>query len=229
MAHYWLAFWLHKKLLCKFCKCGGVNCSKDAKQRCSTTQWRLKFHIKCQWVWIDKALLMESQISSRTKKKLKLLWFNDLEWLSLHQLIQPKFQKSWDSFQIWMKQKLKYFKSRVNFMYFLFNDTPNVLYRWKIWTAARPTQYLPAFIVPSKTCKLPTPYALMHPHTIRDAGFWTKRWWHAGRSPSSLARRTQHPWLPTRMSNFDSSNHKTLSHFEKVKIWLPFCMIELWL
>ncbi len=36
--------------------------------------------------------------------------------------------------------------------------------------------YLSAFIVPSKTCKLPIPYALMHPNTIRDAGFWTERW-----------------------------------------------------
>ncbi len=36
--------------------------------------------------------------------------------------------------------------------------------------------YLSAFIVPSKTCKLPIPYAVMHPHTIRDAGFWTERW-----------------------------------------------------
>ncbi len=36
--------------------------------------------------------------------------------------------------------------------------------------------YLSAFIVPSKTCKLPIPYAHMHPHTIRDAGFWTERW-----------------------------------------------------
>ncbi len=100
--------------------------------------------------------------------------------------------------------------------YFSFNDAPNVLYRWKIWTAGRPIQhrtlllqshavviaavcgfalscwntrhlegsiccsksfiYLSAFIVPSKTCKLPIPYALMHPHTIRDAGFWTERW-----------------------------------------------------
>ncbi len=33
-----------------------------------------------------------------------------------------------------------------------------------------------AFIVPSKTRKLPIPYALMHPHTIRDAGFWTECW-----------------------------------------------------
>ncbi len=105
--------------------------------------------------------------------------------------------------------------------YFLFNNAPNVLYRWKIWTAGRLIQhrtlilrshavvmaavcgfalscwntqglpwnrrrlegsiccsktfiYLSAFIVPSKTCKLPIPYALMHPHTIRDAGFWTE-------------------------------------------------------
>ncbi len=36
--------------------------------------------------------------------------------------------------------------------------------------------YLSAFIVPSKTCKLPIPYAHMHPHTIRDAGFWTECW-----------------------------------------------------
>ncbi len=35
---------------------------------------------------------------------------------------------------------------------------------------------LSAFIVPSKKCKLPIPYALMHPHTIRDAGFWTECW-----------------------------------------------------
>ncbi len=46
--------------------------------------------------------------------------------------------------------------------------------------------HLSAFIVPSTKCKLPIPYALMHPHTIRDAGFWTERWWHSGRSPSFL-------------------------------------------
>ncbi len=72
--------------------------------------------------------------------------------------------------------------------------------------------YLSAFIVPSKTCKLPIPYALI----IRDAGFWPERWWHAGRSSSSLAWRTQRPWFPTRMSNLDSSNHRTLFHFETV-------------
>ncbi len=54
------------------------------------------------------------------------------------------------------------------------------------------------------------------PHTIRDAGFWTERWWHSGRSPSSLARRTQRPWFPTRMSNLDLSDHRTLFLFETI-------------
>ncbi len=76
--------------------------------------------------------------------------------------------------------------------------------------------YLSAFIVPSKTCKLPIPYALIHHHTIRNAGFWTERWWHVGRSPSSLARRTRRPWFPTRMSNLDLSDHRRLFHFETV-------------
>ncbi len=76
--------------------------------------------------------------------------------------------------------------------------------------------YLSAFIVPSKTCKLPIPYAFLHPHTIRYAGFWTEHWWHAGRSPSSLARRTQRPWCPTRLLNLDLSDHRTLFHFETV-------------
>ncbi len=31
--------------------------------------------------------------------------------------------------------------------------------------------YLSAFIVPSKTCKLPIPYALMHPHTSEMLAF----------------------------------------------------------
>ncbi len=70
--------------------------------------------------------------------------------------------------------------------------------------------YLSAFIVPSTTCKLPIPYAFMHPHTIRDAGFWAERW----KSPS-LARRTRCPWFPT-MLNLDSSDHRTHFHFETV-------------
>ncbi len=83
--------------------------------------------------------------------------------------------------------------------------------------------YLSAFIVPFKTCKPSIPYALMHPHTIRDAGFWNECWWHAGRSPSSLARRTRHPWFPTRMSNVDSSDHITLFDFEtRRRFWTIF-------
>ncbi len=54
------------------------------------------------------------------------------------------------------------------------------------------------------------------PHIIRDAGFWTERWWHTERSRSSLALRTRCPWFPTRMSNLDSSDHRTLFHFETV-------------
>ncbi len=44
----------------------------------------------------------------------------------------------------------------------------------------------------------------MHPHTIRDAGFWTECWWHTGRSPSFLVQRTRHLWFPTSISNLDS-------------------------
>jgi len=68
--------------------------------------------------------------------------------------------------------------------------------------------YLSAFIVPSKSCKLPIPYA--PPYHQRC---WLLNWWHAGRSPCSLARRTRHPWFPTRMSNLHSSDHKTLFDF----------------
>ncbi len=38
----------------------------------------------------------------------------------------------------------------------------------------------------------------------------------AGRSAYSLARRTQRLWFPTRMSNLDSSDNRTLFHFETV-------------
>ncbi len=111
------------------------------------------------------------------------------------------------------------------------------------YVALKPCIYLSAFIVPSKTSKLPIPYALMDPHTIRETGFWNERGWHAGRSPSSLALRTQNPWFPTRTSNLDSSDHRTLFHFETVhckwdlahRTWQcfwtmftfgpPFCMI----
>ncbi len=78
--------------------------------------------------------------------------------------------------------------------------------------------YLSEFIVPSKTCKLPIPYALMHPHTIRYAGFWTDRWWHGGRSPSSLALRTRPPRFPTRMQIWTCLSIEHLSTL-KQSIW----------
>ncbi len=81
--------------------------------------------------------------------------------------------------------------------------------------------YLSSFIVPSK-CKLPIPYALIHPHTIRDAGFWTECWWHTGRSPSFLVQRTRRLWFPTSISNLDSSDHRTLFQFETNHFWTMF-------
>ncbi len=42
------------------------------------------------------------------------------------------------------------------------------------------------------------------------------------KSPSSLARRTRCPWFPTRMSNLDSSDQRTLFHFETVHEWQSF-------
>ncbi len=44
-----------------------------------------------------------------------------------------------------------------------------------IW-CSRTWIYLSALMVPFQMCKLPIPHALMQPHTIRDAGFWTERW-----------------------------------------------------
>ncbi len=34
--------------------------------------------------------------------------------------------------------------------------------------------------------------------------------------PPLLARRTRRPWFPTRMSNLDSADHRTLFHFETI-------------
>ncbi len=93
--------------------------------------------------------------------------------------------------------------------------------------------YLIAFIVPSKTCKLPRVH-ICPLIPLEMLAFEL--------SPSSLARRTRRPWFPKRMSNLDSSDHRTLLHVKKVKFFnepwptghgdasgpcSPFCMIEL--
>ncbi len=72
--------------------------------------------------------------------------------------------------------------------------------------------YLSAFIMPSKTWNLPIPYALIHPIPSEMLAFEL----NAGRSPFSLARRTWYPWFTTRMSNWDSSDHRKLFHFKTV-------------
>ncbi len=76
--------------------------------------------------------------------------------------------------------------------------------------------YLSAFIVPSKTCKLPIPYALMHPHTIRDAGFWTERWLNSSQPKTSrtimgTTKKRHHNRTQTNL------NYKKHSTYEKKK------------
>ncbi len=71
--------------------------------------------------------------------------------------------------------------------------------------------YLSAFIVPSKTCKLPIPYALTPYHQ----SCWLLNWRLITASLLFSPEDTR-PWFPTRMSNLDSSDHRTLFHFETV-------------
>ncbi len=68
--------------------------------------------------------------------------------------------------------------------------------------------YLSAFIVPSKTCKLHIPYHLCTPIPSEMLAF------EMNVDERSLAWRM--PWFPIRMSNLDSSDHRTLFHFETV-------------
>ncbi len=75
--------------------------------------------------------------------------------------------------------------------------------------------YLSAFIVPSKTCKLPIPYALMHPIHQRC---WILNWTLMTRWKVSLLFSPEDTasMISTRMSNLDLSDHRTLFHFETV-------------
>ncbi len=73
--------------------------------------------------------------------------------------------------------------------------------------------YLSAFIVPSKTCKVPIPYALMHSHTIRDAGFWTEHWWHVPPLYPSLFHDFQQEcqiWIRLTIEHFSSLKQSIL-------------------
>ncbi len=130
-------------------------------------------------------------ISSSFKKLFKDVWASRL-WVMQYEYME--FGGLWSSLT-----------------YFLFNDAPNFLYRWKIWTAdsqlstralllqshavviaavcgvalscwntrnlegsihcSKTFIHLSAFIVLSKTFKLPIPYELMHPHTSEMLAF----------------------------------------------------------
>ncbi len=61
--------------------------------------------------------------------------------------------------------------------------------------------YLSALIVPSKTCK-----HLCTPIPSEILAFEL----NADNTQEGLVRRTWRPWFPTRMSNLDSSDHRTL-------------------
>lgn len=69
--------------------------------------------------------------------------------------------------------------------------------------------YLSALIIPVQMCKLPVPLSLMHLHSIRYAGLWSDSKRPDG--PSLLySRRGSVHALPTLVSNFDSSGHRTI-------------------
>ncbi len=104
--------------------------------------------------------------------------------------------------------------------------------------------YLSAYIVPSKKCKLPILYTFMQSIPSEMLPFELNAENTLEDLLYSLARRTRCLWFPTRMSNLDLFDHKTLFHFETVhfkwafahrtwqRFWTmftygPFCMIEL--
>ncbi len=75
--------------------------------------------------------------------------------------------------------------------------------------------YLSAFIVPSKTCKQPNTICIYAPPYHQRC--WLLNWtlithWKV----SLLCSPEDTAWFPTRMSNLDSSDHRTLFHFETV-------------
>ncbi len=74
--------------------------------------------------------------------------------------------------------------------------------------------YLSAYIVPSKKCKLPILYTFMQSIPSEMLPFELNAENMLEDLLYSLARRTWCLWFPTRMSNLDSFDHKTLFHFE---------------
>ncbi len=96
----------------------------------------------------------------------------------------------------------------------------NVVWRGA-YVTLKPLIYLSAFIVPSKTCKLPIQNA---PPSHQRC--WLLNWLLMTRWKVSLlfSQRTQCPWFPTRMTNLDSSDHRTLSHNDSLwSLKIPGC------
>lgn len=92
---------------------------------------------------------------------------------------------------------------------------------WKMHGLPWKRQHLDGSICCSRTWKyfsalMPMPPALMQPHIIRDAGFWTERWSHLRLFLLSLVQMTRHPSFPKRTSHFDLSDYRTVFHFATV-------------
>ncbi len=116
-------------------------------------------------------------------------------------------------------------------MYFLFNNAPNVLYRGKICTTGRPIQHLDSSTTKPCCCNSCSMWfcivLLKYTSSGGEHMLLLNRYlsfsihsafqnMQAAYTISSLARRTRCMWFPTRMSNLDSSDHRTLFHFEIV-------------
>lgn len=90
----------------------------------------------------------------------------------------------------------------------------------------------PVYTFIFQMCMLSAPQALMHPYTLREAGFWTVQWQQAWWCLSSLLWRTRSLWFLQRISIFDLPDHRTVSHETdlaafRVHMWHLLCMIEL--
>ncbi len=125
-------------------------------------------------------------------------------------------------------------------MYFLFNNAPNVLYRGKICTTGRPIQHLDSSTTKPCCCNSYSMWfcfvLLKYTSSGGEHMLLLNRYlsfsihsafqnMQAAHTVSSLARRTRRMWFPTRMSNLDTSDHRTLFHFENIcQYFLDTCL-----
>lgn len=69
--------------------------------------------------------------------------------------------------------------------------------------------YISALMMPFQIWKLAMSYIIIHPYTIREAGFWTE--W----SLSPLIWRKYHPWFPNRSSNICLTTEQFFSNLQR--------------